>query len=68
MLLQKDRFLSGPNAAEENFAPEAEEPGGAAFGPGETATSAAAGGRKPQPLSLFGERLQSALHKPKEGG
>jgi hypothetical protein len=64
MLLQKERFLAGnageppPRAAGEDFDPETG-----------TAPSQAPGmaGRKPQPLSLFGERLQSALHKPKEG-
>jgi 3'-5' exoribonuclease len=67
MLLQKERFLSGsagepppghPAGAGEDFDSEA------ATAPGPAAATA---GRKPQPLSLFGERLQSALHRPKEG-
>jgi 3'-5' exoribonuclease len=64
MLLQKERFLAGnareprPQAAGEDFDPET------GTAPSQAATMA---GRKPQPLSLFGERLQSALHKPKEG-
>lgn len=66
MLLQKERFLSGsageppghPAAAGEDFDSEAATTSGPA---------AATAGRKPQPLSLFGERLQSALHRPKEG-
>lgn len=64
-LLQKERFLAG--LAEE---PSPQDPlaTGADFDeqtpPGQAAATAA---RKPQALSLFGERLQSALHKPKEG-
>jgi hypothetical protein len=65
LLLQKDRFLD-----ESAETPLPEEPPGSApdfeeqSGPMAGPTTA---GRKPQPLSLFGERLQSALQRPKEG-
>ncbi len=67
MLLQKERFLSGPDepSPQERTAtgPDGGEPE-PSEAPGQAASAAA---RKPQPLTLFGERLQSAIHKPKEG-
>jgi 3'-5' exoribonuclease len=67
MLLQKERFLT---ASSEGVSPEGlspailepdQEPEAVA---GQAATAA---GRKPQQQTLLGERLQAALHKPKEG-
>jgi 3'-5' exoribonuclease len=65
MLLQKERFLEGSTGE-----PSARDAAPAAADFGEETESgkqqAAAASRKPQPLTLFGERLQSAIHKPKE--
>jgi 3'-5' exoribonuclease len=67
MLLQKERFLAGSAeepASKDSLAAGADFDADTDPGPEQAAAMAS---RKPQPLSLFGERLQSALHKPKEG-
>jgi 3'-5' exoribonuclease len=69
MLLHKERFLAEP--ATEDPSAAAGSAGTDDFGddtpPAAAGRSAAPGGRTPQTMSLFGERLQSALQKPKEG-
>jgi 3'-5' exoribonuclease len=66
MLLQKERFLAGcPDEPLPEELPDAEYDDSA--GAAQPGQAGAAAGRKPQPLSLFGERLQSALNKPKNG-
>ena len=67
MLLQKERFLAGGGEVppEDPLAMVGELDQVTAAAPGQPA---AMGARRPQALSLFGERLQSALQEPKEGG
>ncbi len=62
MLLHKDRFLAESRAAKDT---DAEHEPKDDFG--DRAAPAAQAAGRPQTMSLFGERLQSALHKPKEG-
>ncbi|MEX2300212.1 MAG: HD domain-containing protein, partial [Bryobacterales bacterium] len=68
MLLHKDRFLA-ESAAVEGAHPANEPPRQDDFGDETAAEPAAraATSARPQTMSLFGERLQSALQKPKEG-
>ena len=68
MLLHKDRFLA-ESAAVEGTQPAKETPRQDDF-EDETApqpAARAATSARPQTMSLFGERLQSALQRPKEG-
>jgi 3'-5' exoribonuclease len=66
MLLHKERFLAEPAAAGAAAKTAAGDDFGDDAAPAAAGHATAPTGRTPQTMSLFGERLQSALHKPKE--
>ena len=68
-LLKKERFLEGPKAAPPKDGSDPHDAAATNKGQGSTgvASQSAKAPRPPRPQSLFGERLQSALHEEPKG-